>query len=219
MTKGPQPPQRDVFRDLRRCLFEGFPKQHDEIVNGKSVDQIERHLNSAESSHLKWLLWRALHDRGRHPNAQQASHVLGVVCEFTIERAIVLIVGFRSGDASLYLSTGGGVIGGVGHQNVREAAAALCACAEKLVKGLPPQTVAPPSPDVGDIVFSVLTPEGILVIREAQSDVQGLSHRLHDLYLAMHELISALRMADPDDPQARRRNELAYVNCLFDTAC
>ncbi len=48
----------------------------------------------------------------------------GIVMDMSIDEVVVTVISFASGDASLYFSTGGGVLGGGGHSPVRDAAKA-----------------------------------------------------------------------------------------------
>ena len=48
--------------------------------------------------------------------------VFGVIMDWGIDTATATVVSYQTGDASMYLSSGGGVIGGGQHQNVSSAA-------------------------------------------------------------------------------------------------
>jgi hypothetical protein len=52
----------------------------------------------------------------------QNTHVYGIIMDWGIDSATATIISYQTGDASMYLSSGGGVIGGGQHQNVNNAA-------------------------------------------------------------------------------------------------
>ena len=57
--------------------------------------------------------------------------IYGVIMDWDLGEGTATLVAFLSGDASLYLSSGGGVIGGGGHENVKQAVNAFITKAEK----------------------------------------------------------------------------------------
>jgi hypothetical protein len=58
----------------------------------------------------------------------------GIIMEIGLSRGIVTLVSFISGEASLYYSTGGGTIGGHGHDTVRKAARRFVECAQTFLR-------------------------------------------------------------------------------------
>src|SRR5438874_9737352 len=57
----------------------------------------------------------------------------GVLMETGYPNGVATLVAFASGDASLYFSTGGGIIGGIGHEAVRVAAQHLVGCSKQFL--------------------------------------------------------------------------------------
>jgi len=55
-------------------------------------------------------------------SALDSQEPFGILMDLSLPQGNATIVAFISGDASFYTSTGGGVIGGIGHENVRNAA-------------------------------------------------------------------------------------------------
>ena len=76
----------------------------------------------------------------------------GVLMETTYDEASVTVFALSDGNASIYLSTGGGFIGGAGHEAVRRAAIDLVRVAGTLVSLLSP-TKTFPLPDRGRTIF------------------------------------------------------------------
>jgi hypothetical protein len=121
----------------------------------------------------------------------------GVLMEMGFEGATVTLVSFTTGDASLYLSTGGGIIGGIGHETVRNAADALVATAQGALPQLT-KTAAFPRPDTGQVRFYVLTNRGVYA-SESVAEVQlgNTPHPLSALFFAGHNVITELRQIAP----------------------
>ena len=64
--------------------------------------------------------------------------VCGVVMDWPLQGDVVTAVALRGGDASIYTTGTFGVLGGIGHARIRQAAVAWLQCAEKLfVRGDP----------------------------------------------------------------------------------
>jgi hypothetical protein len=103
------------------------------------------------------------------------------------------IVGFADGNASLYLSGGGGIIGGVGHEPVRRAATAMAKVADQYI-GQTKAANSTPLPVAGDVTFYVLTTNGIRSATAHEEDLGEQRHVLSPLFYAGQELITQLRL-------------------------
>ena len=88
-----------------------------------------------------------------------AEQVYGVIVEFQAEGGLVTAVGFASGDASVYYSTGGGKIGGRREALVAGAAKSLVAQAQVQLTDLP-SVQAYPTPEPGRVRVYALTTNG-----------------------------------------------------------
>jgi hypothetical protein len=122
----------------------------------------------------------------------------GVVLDWGHPKAIATITGFNSGDASLYLSTGGGVLGGVGHARVREAARALVAEAQKR---LPRMTLTSdfPLPKIGRAKIYALTGRGIFA---DDVRIDPIEPQVADFWDAGQRLLYEVRTARPSKDAA-----------------
>jgi hypothetical protein len=116
----------------------------------------------------------------------------GVIMDWGVERGVATLTSFTSGDASLYLSTGGGVIGGFAHTAVREAAQNLVGLAASFVGQTNP---APdhPTPAFGQVFFHLITPQGLRRAEASEEDLAEGSDPLAPLFMAGHEVITQLR--------------------------
>ena len=101
------------------------------------------------------------------------------------------------GTTSLYLSTGGGVIGGQPHQNVREAIAEFVEAANRHYQHLKPTDFFP-LPAEGQTVFYVLTDSGVLTGAGREEELGLWEHPLSSLFHEGHRVITQLRLISED---------------------
>jgi len=99
------------------------------------------------------------------------------------------------GDGSLLTSTGGGYIGGVEVENVRQASIRFVEVSGGFIDRMK-LTTEFPLPSSGYIRFYVITPGGVYMTDEVkQIDLSLGSHELSPLYFAGDDVITELRIA------------------------
>ena len=96
--------------------------------------------------------------------AASSDEPYGLITEFLQGETVVTMTAFSTGDASLYFSTGGGVIGLIGKPEVAELARSTVAALQPLLPELKRSDATDP-PGPGDYCFYVLTSEGRHVCR------------------------------------------------------
>jgi len=120
--------------------------------------------------------------------------VYGVIVEFQADDALVTAVGFASGDASVYRSTGGGDIGGRRDPVVADAARALVGLAQVQLADLPRAT-AYPTPEPGHVRVYLLTTAGLRSVEEDRAQIADTQDRLAALFAGGQKIVSAFRAA------------------------
>jgi hypothetical protein len=113
--------------------------------------------------------------------------------EMGLPGATVTLFALADGTTSLYLSAGGGVIGGQGHESVREASTAFLATANKFRQHLHPASSVP-VPEVGHTLFYLLTDAGSLTGGGPEDDLGHGRHVLSPLFHAGHGVMTQLRL-------------------------
>jgi len=94
--------------------------------------------------------------------------------DWRINNATASIVTYKTGDASLYLSSGGGVIGGGQHQNVSSAAKNFVSLTQNfLEKTTKDEKTTLPSTD--EVKFYLLTNNGVYVGMEQMKNFENNS--------------------------------------------
>ena len=119
--------------------------------------------------------------------------VYGVVMDIGFPEGWATIVAFADGNASLYLSGGGGVIGGIGHDNVKAAAIQMATLANQYISHTTLAT-ATPLPPTGEVTFNILTANGIRTTTAKENDLGEERHILSPLFYAGQDVITQLRI-------------------------
>jgi len=127
------------------------------------------------------------------PKPSEATRPWGVLMETTYEEASVTVFAVSDGNASIYLSTGGGFIGGVGHETVRRAAVNMVRVAGTLASLLSP-TGTYPLPDRGRTIFYVRTEAGVLTGGATEAELGQRRHPLSELFFAGQDVITQFRL-------------------------
>jgi len=119
--------------------------------------------------------------------------VYGVIMDWEMGGATATTVSYQTGDASLYLSTGGGVIGGGQHQNVNSAAKQFVSLAQTFLdKTTKAETTALPSPD--EVKFYLLTNKGVFVGQEQIKNFENNSSNWLKLFEEGNNVLTQLRL-------------------------
>ena len=127
------------------------------------------------------------------------ANVWGVMMEIPLAEGVGTIVSIRDGTASLYGSTGGGIIGGY---SARDQAKQFVAEAEKHLAKMKP-TKSFPYPEIGRIKFDVLTREGVYSAEADENELAGGQHALSPLFRAGNIVVTGLRTATERAPSPK----------------
>lgn len=118
--------------------------------------------------------------------------VYGVIMDWGIDTAIATIVSYQTGDASMYLSSGGGVIGGGQHQNVNIAAKRFVALAQTYL-GKATKTESNSLPQQDEVKFYLLTNKGTLAGQEIMRNFENNKSNWLPLFEEGNKVLSELR--------------------------
>jgi hypothetical protein len=115
-----------------------------------------------------------------------------VIMDVADQKRVVSVLATATGDASLYVTTGGAITGGIRHDSVREAASRFIAEAARHA-GLLAKTDKFDYPHKGDVAFFVRTPEATLTATVPEWQLRGGHQPLSPLYAAGQKVITELR--------------------------
>ena len=117
--------------------------------------------------------------------------VWGVLMDVSFPSGTATLVSIRDGTASLYTTSGGGVLGGY---IAREQAKEFVVAAEKHLKEMS-LTESFPYPANGRVKFYVLTRDGVLTAEAGLNELGERKHKLWTLYYAADQVLTQLRLA------------------------
>jgi len=119
--------------------------------------------------------------------------VYGVLMDMDVDGETATVVSFETGDTSLYLSTGGGTIGGGEHAAVAAASRHFVAAARARI-GAMARTDGFPRPGRGGVTFYVLTGAGVHAASQSRDALVAGTDPLSPLFDAGQEVITQLRL-------------------------
>lgn len=119
--------------------------------------------------------------------------VYGVIMDWEIGGATATTVSFQTGDASLYLSSGGGVIGGGQHQNVNSAAKQFVNLAQTFLDKTA-KTETTPLPSTDEVRFYLLTNKGVFVGHEQMKNFENNTSTWLKLFEEGNNVLTKLRL-------------------------
>jgi hypothetical protein len=117
----------------------------------------------------------------------------GVIMDWGVTEGTATVVAFSDGNASVYLSSGGGFIGGASHESIRKAAQRMVAIAAECQ----PQTRATatyPLPERAHVIFYLLTDSGVFTANAPQEELSSHRHPLSRLGDAGQDIITQYRL-------------------------
>lgn len=119
--------------------------------------------------------------------------VYGVLMDWGIDGETATVVSYQTGDASMYLSSGGGVLGGRQHQNVNAAAKQFVDLGQTyLDKATKTETTNLPISN--QVKFYLLTNKGIFIGQDNMKNFENNSSEWLKLFEEGNKVLTELRM-------------------------
>jgi len=118
--------------------------------------------------------------------------VFGIVMDWDIGQAIATTSAFKTGDASLYISTGQVYLGGYAHENVRNAALDFVNKGQEYLSKST-LTLETALPDKNCVKFYLLTNKGKYVIQDSVDKITGQRSDLTPLFDLGNKVITEYR--------------------------
>jgi hypothetical protein len=132
------------------------------------------------------------------PPAATPATPWGVVMDWTTANGIATVVALSDGTASIYLSSGGGFIGGGQSKEAVSNAAkqAVLVAASCQPQALPTTTF--PLPEGKQVIFYLLTDKGVFTASGDEQELVNGTQPLSNLAKAMQEIITQYRLTSPE---------------------
>jgi hypothetical protein len=119
--------------------------------------------------------------------------VYGVLTEWDIDGVTATVMSMRDGTASLYTTSTFGIIGGQGHERVRQAAARYVKTAEQFAKsGKPVADFA--YPKSGQVFYYLLTYDGVQLVIGDEAAIERGPDPTRSLFAAAQDVLTELRL-------------------------
>jgi hypothetical protein len=117
----------------------------------------------------------------------------GVLMDWGVETGSATVVAIADGTASVYLSSGGGFLGGgQSHESIRGAAKRTVELADEVQPLMQPTTTYP-LPKRGQVIFYVLTDSGVFTAGASEDDLRGHRSPLFKLGDSAQTIITEYR--------------------------
>jgi hypothetical protein len=117
----------------------------------------------------------------------------GILMDFQTSKRSATVMALADGSASIYISNGGGYLGGIGHEAIRKAAEQAVAVAGEFQPQMK-LTKDYPLPQQGTVIFYVLTDSGVFTTEASEDDLVNRRLPLSKLYYAGQEIITQFRL-------------------------
>jgi hypothetical protein len=129
------------------------------------------------------------------PREPSSTPVWGAVMDTTYAGGTATLVCLRDGTTSLYTSTGGGTIGGGGHEQIAEAAAIFLTALEAQLDDLV-ETEDERLPPEGWVFLRALTYDGMRAVSALEDDLGYQRSPLSPVFFAAQDVLTQLRLLD-----------------------
>lgn len=113
--------------------------------------------------------------------------------DWGVPNGTATVLAMSDGSASVYLSSGGGYLGGIGQEPIRKAAQRAVDAARELQSKMSP-AAGYPLPDQGQVVFYVLTDSGVLTASTTQQMLSTHQDPFSKLGDSMQNVITQYRL-------------------------
>ena len=128
------------------------------------------------------------------PNPKSPATPWGLIMDTAFEEGgSSSVIAFADGTASIYLSSGGGYIGGDGHSKIRHAVSDLMPLAAKYIAEAIP-VKSSPLPDKGHSTFYFRTDSGLFAATAPEELLGEGHHKLSPLYFGVQKVITEYRL-------------------------
>jgi len=122
----------------------------------------------------------------------QFPEVYGIVCDWNIGDHVASIVSMKDGMASLYTTSTFGIIGGEGHERVREAARRLVVEAGRF-HNMAKVVTESPYPMSGKVNYYLLTYGGVRLLVGDEKAIEAGTDPTSSLFVAAQDVLTELR--------------------------
>jgi hypothetical protein len=134
---------------------------------------------------------------GDAPSAVNGDEPIAVLMDMGVTNGTATVAAFNDGTASIYLSSGGGFLGGSqSHETIRKAAEHMLAVASENRPAMH-ETSEYPLPGTTETTFYLVTKGKVFTATAPTNDLGNQKHDLSPLFFAGQEIITQYRTIPP----------------------
>jgi hypothetical protein len=122
--------------------------------------------------------------------------------DWGVTKGLATIVALSDGNASVYLSSGGGYIGGQPYESIRKASQKTVQMAAEFRDQMH-ATATYPLPQRGEVIFYILTDAGVFSAKVSEEELRAHRHPLSRLGDAAQEIITQYRLIQDKQKHSR----------------
>jgi hypothetical protein len=130
--------------------------------------------------------------------ATKDEKVFAVVMDMGIDDSTATLVSIIDGNASMYLSSGGGIIGGSAHENVKAASIAFVKMGQTYLSKMA-QVDSFPLPEPDYVRFYLLTNKGKYSVEESMEKIDDEKSDWSELFYEGNNVLAELRSISEQD--------------------
>ena len=164
-------------------------------VSAKAADSTPSQKSSAEM--MKSLRQQWLVTPPKEGTFKDKNEVVAVLMDWPVGENTITVLSSSIGDASLYTTSSFGIIGGIGHAKVREAAIAFVKGSQIYADKAQPVSEFP-YPDKNSLQFYFITPSGVKRLSFPLTEIERENSDARILYTLGQQVITELRLISPN---------------------
>lgn len=160
--------------------------------SGSTDSGMAKYLGLRQAALLSGPTYKSGHQAGIRPDEPWAAFM-----DIHTPNRTATIAAFADGTASIYISNGGGFLGGSQKfSSIHDAAGNMISMARRF-QPMMKKTQQYPLPEAGEVLFYVSTDNGIYMARALEAECRRRTHPLSDFYFAAQEIITQYRLNMP----------------------
>ena len=178
---------------LTSCKSNASSESKQTAAKQETTSPIVYHTKANTFNDLRGMAFSATPEQLQLSFPADKTVVYGVIMDWGIDTATATVVSYQTGDASMYLSSGGGIIGGGQHQNVNSAAKQLVILAQTYLENAT-KTETNSLPQQDEVKFYLLTNKGTYVGQDVMRNFQSNTSTWLPLFEEGNKVLAELRL-------------------------
>ncbi len=138
------------------------------------------------------------------PPTSRPTEPWGVLMDWGVQSGKASVVAMSDGSASIYLSSGGGYLGGIGQEPIRVAAKKAVESAAEVQPQMKKTETFSVLPETGQVTFYALTDAGVFTASAKEADLREGKTDFAKLGNAMQQVVTEYRIFQEKNPAPKQ---------------